>query len=305
MNRIQALVEQAKLRLERARADHDVVDIAVRTFKRYGDDDGGPLAAGLTYYTFFSFFPLLMFGVAILGYVTAGNPDLREDIIENAFKSVPMIRDALIPPGLDDIIRNRQEIAGIGFVLAIYAGSGAVVALEHALNRIYRVEVEGNWFQKRAKSLVWLAILGGLVLASLAASTISNWSEQIFDFLEPLGDLMPVVVFALLGILISTVAFSAAYKFLPKRDATWREVLPGALVGAVAFEILKYAGTFYVDRGKDARNATFGIFATAATLLVVAFLMSQLTLLCAELNAVLAERRLTRQSQVTKEGGNE
>ena len=305
MNRIKALVEQAKLRLERARADHDVVDIAVRTFKRYGDDDGGPLAAGLTYFTFFSFFPLLMLGVAILGFVTAGDPVLRQEIIDNAFDAVPMIRDSLIPPGLDEIIEKRQEIAGIGLLLAVYAGSGAVVALEHALNRIYRVEAEGNWFQKRLKSLLWLGVLGGLVLASLAASTISNWSKQIFDFLEPLGDLMPVIIFAILGIAISTVAFAAAYKFLPKRAAGWREVLPGALVGAIAFEILKYAGTFYVERGKDARNATFGVFATAATLLVVAYLMSQLTLLCAELNAVLAERRLTRQSQVTKEGGPE
>ena len=63
-----------------------------------------------------------------------------------------------------------------------------------------------------------------------------------------------------------------------------------ALLAGGVFEILKTVGTLYIARGQQGREATFGAFATAATLLVASYLLSQITLLAAELNAVLAER---------------
>jgi uncharacterized BrkB/YihY/UPF0761 family membrane protein len=41
--------------------------LAVR--QKYGDDQGGYLAATITYYGFFSLFPLLLVFVTLLGYV--------------------------------------------------------------------------------------------------------------------------------------------------------------------------------------------------------------------------------------------
>ena len=70
MDRLKRLAALAKLQIEKARARWGGVDIAVRTFKRYSEDDGGSYAAALTYYTFFSIFPLLLFAAAALGYVT-------------------------------------------------------------------------------------------------------------------------------------------------------------------------------------------------------------------------------------------
>ena len=81
MSAVADAVNQAKLRLERARARWSAVDVGVSTFKRFSEDDGGTLAAALTYYIFFSIFPLLLFAVAALGFVLRGNEELKADIL--------------------------------------------------------------------------------------------------------------------------------------------------------------------------------------------------------------------------------
>ncbi|HEY7873604.1 MAG TPA: YihY/virulence factor BrkB family protein [Actinomycetota bacterium] len=294
MERIKRLIAQAQLVLERARARYGVVDIVVRTFKRFSEDEGGPRSAALTYYIFFSIFPLLLFAVSGLGYVAFLSEPVKKDLIDAGVEAFPMLRDVLSPNGLDQIVQNRGTLAGLGFVLALYAGTGVVLAMEHALNRIHHVEDEGNFFQKRLWSLKWLGMLGLAAAATVVAGTLANVVVDVMDG----GAAAAIVAVLLLGVgfLLNLLVFMSAFRFLTRKEQSWRDVFPGALVGAIAFEILKYFGAAYIERGSQAREATFGAFATTAAFLVASYLLSQIILLSAELNAVLGERRTTRQS---------
>jgi membrane protein len=293
---VRKLATQAKLLIERARARWAVVDVAVGTLRRFSSDDGSSYAAALTYYTFFSIFPLLVFGITALGYLTFGNAGLQDDILNAGLETVPMLRDALSPNGLETIKERRQELALTGVVLALYSGSGAVVALEHALNKLWRVSEEPKFVKKRLRSLVWLAILGGAAVTSLALSAVARTLGSLVGGLPGLGEALGIVLLHAVGIAVGTLVFGAAFRVLPAMDLAWSAVLPGAIVAASAFEVLKSLGATYLQAGAASRNATFGSFATAAGLLVASYLISQITLLSAEVNVVLAERRATRQS---------
>lgn len=283
------LTERMKSQVERARARWAPFDVAVGTFQRFSADDGGSYAAALTYYAFFSIFPLLLFAAAILGYVVVDDPDLRGELIKKGLKTVPVLRDAFKPDGIDTIIENRGSIALTAAGLALYSGSGAVVALEHALNKLHRVEQEPGFLAKRLRSLKWLGILGVLSLLAIAAGSVAGLGQELFG--EQLAVKVASTVVGLgLGIAINTLAFATAYKFLPVVETKWREVLPGALVAGVLFQALNFGGTAYLARGETARNDTFGTFAAAATLLVASYLIAQITLLAAEVNLVLADR---------------
>ena len=285
MERIKRLVALAKLRVEKARARWGWFDVIVRTFKRFGEDDGGSYAAALTYYTFFSIFPLLLFSIAALGYLTFGNESLQQDLVGSGLKTVPILKDTLTPDGIKVIQESRGSLALTGLVLALYSGSGVIVALQHALNKIQHEDDEPNWVQKRLRSLMWLGILGAGAVASLALSTVVGFAPGPF-----------AVVMSLAGALaLNAGLFATAFKFLPAKTRSWREVLPGSIVASVGFEILKVAGTSYLARGEAARSETFGAFAAAASLLIASYLIAQVILLSAEVNEVLAERRATRQ----------
>ena len=287
-NLLQGVTDRAKALLADARERSRVIDVVAATFQRYSDDDGGSYAAALTYYTFFSIFPLLLFGAAVLGYLTFNDPGLREDLFKEGLKTVPVIRDAFEPKGVDAIIANRRAIALTALGLALYSGTGAVVALQHALNKIHRLEDEPGWLAKRLRSVKWLAILGVGGLLAVGVGTVAGFAETLLGD-GALGATAATVAALAGGVLVTTLLFATAYKFLPARKQTWRQVLPGALVAAVLFQILNLAGTTYLARGESTRNDTFGTFAAAATLLVASYLISQITLLAAEVNLVLAE----------------
>ena len=294
VDRIKRLIAQLKVRVERARARYAAVDVTIRTFKRFSEDDGGTRSAALTYYIFFSIFPLMLFAISALGYAAFLSEDTKKDLIRAGVDAFPMLRDVLSPHGLEHIVNHRGSLIGIGAVLGLYSGSGVVVALEHALNKIQHLDEEGNFIQKRVASLKWLGTLGLMAIVSVVAGTLAKILQDLFDLGDALAIVSSVALVAL-GFVLNLGIFMSAFKFLPAKKLGWREVFPGALAGAIGFEVLKFFGAAFIQRGAQAREATFGAFATAAGLLVAAYLLSQIILLSAELNAVLAERRSSRQ----------
>jgi YihY family inner membrane protein len=285
LSAIKGVGTRAKLEVEKARARYDVVDIAVQTFKRHSEDDGGFYAAALTYFTFFSIFPILLFATAALGYASFLSEGMRGDLLEAGKGTFPLIRRFLQPRNLASIEEHRGALALTGLGLALYSGSGAVAALQHALNRIYRIPDRTSALARRLNAVRWLAMFGTITLISVALGGIGA--------LLP-GPFQTVLTF-FGSFAVTLLLFTTAFRFLPNRTrCPWRDVLPGAVVATVVFESLKIFGAIYawVSEG---RTTTFGVvFVTAAALLVASYVLSQVTLLAAELNAVVAERRITR-----------
>jgi inner membrane protein YhjD len=289
-----------KLQVERARARYGWFDVMVETVKTFSRDDGGSYTAALTYYMFFSLFPILLFSASIVGFLTAGNEELRKSILDAGLSSVPLLRDVLSPAGLEAIEARRGALALTGLFMSLYAGSGAIVALEHALNRFSGVRAEPNWVQKRLRSLKFLGMFGVAVLVSLALGGLAGFAAEIFS--PNVHLLVGLLLGHVTGFLVGVLIFASAYRFLPAVDVGWRDVLPGAVTAALAFELLKEFGALFLERGGAAREATFGVFAISAALLVACFLMAQVTLMAAELNNVLMDRRATRQNQGSDKG---
>lgn len=295
-------IARIKLAIERARSRYGAVDVTFQTFKNYSLVDGGSYAAALSYYFFFSIFPLLLFTASILGYLTFGNEALRQDLLDAGLRSVPLLKAILSPETLELIEERREEIAITGTLLALYSGTGAVVALEHALNKIHGVTEEANFIAKRLEALKWLVILGGATIISLGLGTLAGFATKIFE--GSLATVSSLLLGHLVGALVGTFTFATAFRFLPNKAFTWREVLPGAIAAALAFEVLKELGTWYLEQGAKGRAQTFGTLAAAAGFLVASYLIAQVTLLAASLNDVLAQRRLTRHpsGMLDKEG---
>ena len=111
--------------------------------------------------------------------------------------------------------------------------------------------------------LMGLAWLGGASVIFAAPFGITTSSTSFPGFLAPLG----IVV----GLAVNFALWLWAMKVLPNRDVGWKALVPGAVFGAVGFEILKAVGSIYVPRLVASSQALYGtlgiVFATLAWLL--------------------------------------
>ncbi len=87
--------------------------------KRYGEDRGKHYASLISYYGFFSLFPLLLAFVSLLGIVLRGRTGLQQDIIDSALGRFPVLGDDLTAKGA--ITGNGWALA-FGLAAAIWAG---------------------------------------------------------------------------------------------------------------------------------------------------------------------------------------
>ena len=68
---------------------HRWLGVPIAVVYKFVDDQGGYLAALITYYGFLSLFPLLLIFSTVLGFLLPGNPALQQQLIDSALATVP------------------------------------------------------------------------------------------------------------------------------------------------------------------------------------------------------------------------
>ena len=249
--------------------------------KKFGDDQAGNLAALISYYAFFSLFPLMLVLVTVLGMVLQRNTELREAIQDSALANFPVIGEeisrnvkALDAPGLT---------LAIGIVLALWAGLGVLKVLQTAMNTIWNVPYRHrpNFLKTLLRAVIMLAVLGAITIGSAVAGSIGAGNDN------PLLSL----VWVLVSLVLNLALFLLAFRILTSADVSWGDVFPGALMAAIAWTGLQALGGYFVRHQLDGATETYGTFATVIGLLAWMYLGAQVTLLAAEVN-VVRKRRL-------------
>jgi YihY family inner membrane protein len=157
------------------------------------------------------------------------------------------------------------------------------VAIQNALDVVWGVPVNKrpNPFLARLRSLLMLALLGAGVLLTTVLTAVSGLGEQ----LGPLGRAAAAAV----SVVVNGGLFLLAFRALTARSVTVREVLPGAVLAAVGWQVLQAIGTGYVDSQLRGTSQVYGLFAIVLGLMAWIYLEAVVVVLSAELNVVVAD----------------
>jgi membrane protein len=251
--------------------------------RKYSEERAGYLAATIAYYAFLSIFPLMLVFVTLLGYALEGDVERQRRLVDSALADFPVLGPQL-QSNVHPLQGNGLALA-IGIGIALWAGTGVCLALEYAFDRIWGVPSKrrSNFVMARLRALAWIAVLGlvtlvGAVIGGLSASTVSY------------GALARIAALGV-SLALSVTVFTTAFRVLTSASPTVREVLPGALIAAFAWEALLTIGGYYVAHQLRNASNTYGTFAFVIVLLGWLYLAAMIAVLAAELNVVLARRR--------------
>ncbi len=282
MNRIKRLLARA----DDYQQAHLALGFPLAVVKKFGDDQAGNLAALIAYYGFFSLFPLLLVLVTVLGFVLSGNPHLQHDILNSTFSQFPIIGDQLRT--------NIHSLNGSGIALVIgiigtlYGGLGICNAAQNALNQVWQVPMteRPGFLPRTLRSLLLLVVVGGGILVTTAVSGFGSGKGTIGIGLR------------IAAIVVSLVAnfglFVLAFRVLTVRDVAIRDLVPGAIIAAVAWQILQMVGGYYVTNTLKNASQVYGFFGIVIGLLAWIYLEAQIVLYAAEVNVVRAHKLYPR-----------
>jgi membrane protein len=240
--------------LDRFRARYPWFDHVMRAQERYQDSKGDFYAAGITYFTVFAIFPLLMVAFAIGGFVLARQPELLASIEERIKSTVSGNVGEQLVDLMDAAIKSRTSVGVIGLATAAWAGLGWMANLREALSQMWgfhRDEPRG-FVRNKLSDLAALVGTFIAIVVTISLTALGN-SELMKDVLKLLGlqnvpgvDLALRVVSLVMSLLIAWLLFTWIIARLPRESVNIRSSVRAGLLAAVGFEVFKQVATIYL-----------------------------------------------------------
>jgi YihY family inner membrane protein len=213
--------------------------------------------------------------------VLAGNPTLRDQIINTAVGRIPVIGEQIkseVHP-----LEGSTTALIVGIIGTIYGSLGVGFAAQNAMNTVWNIPFVRwpNIFKRYLRTFGAIGLLGLGILSSTALTT----------FATAIANGVTSTVFSVAGAFVVNLGlFLLAFMVLTAEPLRPRDVAVGVVCAAVFWQTLQLIGIWYVGRGLAQASPTYGVFAIVITLLSWLYLGSQLTLLAAEINVVLRYR---------------
>jgi membrane protein len=274
--------------------------IARKGIVAFIDDDALSRGAAIAFYAVTGFVPALIVAVALLNAVF-GEALIRH-VVTRALavlmghegRVVAMIAAKRASGSASGL---GAELIGLGIL--IVTASGAFSEIQSALNGIWKVGASGlsfvAWLRARLISLLLVTSLGALLLVSIVVTAaIAVWAPHL-HFQAVLSGATLAVLNFLLSFVLASLLFAAIYKVLPDIALRWSDVIVGAMVTALLYEI----GQVLIGAYLESRTTFAGYGATGATIVLLLWIYysAQVFLLGAELTKVYATRHRTELSR--------
>lgn len=260
--------------------------------RMYAVDVSG-LGAQLAYFFLLSFFPLLIFLVALLPLL-----NLNQEHVFDFMQSVVPTEVFLLTQGtIVDILtsNNNGGILSLSIIGTVWSASRGVDALIKALNEAYDTKPKLGIIV-RGWSIVFTIALVVIILIALTLPILGlRYGYQLFDYLGFEQSFITIWMYVqwILPPLLIFIVLVLIYWIIPNTDPRLKilSVLPGSFFSTIAWVILIYAFSYYINNFGNIFS-TYGSIASVIVLMLWLYFTGMILIFGGLLNATFQSRRL-------------
>jgi membrane protein len=253
------------------------------------------LAAGVAFYAFLAFVPLIASVVLVYGVV--GDPQTVAQSIDLLDGLAPKEVLSILQDQLMAIVTSSKTAQGFGLALAVfvslYGAMRAATAMTAALNIIYEEhETRSIVRTTLVAALITLGMVGVALIGIVAISLFTYARNFLTIYLGPAAAvLIQWLTWAFAGALVS-FTFAIFYRYAPdRRAAKWRWLSVGSVLSTLLWVAITFGFGFYVSDITN-YNATYGSLAAVVIFLMWLFLSAYAVLIGAEVNAEMERQTM-------------
>ena len=216
--------------------------------------------------------------------------------IETLIDDIFAMLGRFAPPEVLTIITDQiREIAAgeqgglltLGFLLAIWSSSAAMVAIIDTLNRAYDIDEARPWWKVRLIAIGLTMGLALFILVSFALVLVGPTAAQWIADRTPLGEVFVwtwmivqwPIVFA-----IAATGIGLVYYFAPDAEQDWVWLTPGSIMATILWLAASLAFKFYLA-SFGSYTETYGAIGGIMILMLWFYLSGVVLLVGAEMNA--------------------
>lgn len=276
-------IERVARRIDAFQQRHTVTAVVYGVVKKYGDDNAGVLVTNLAYSAFVAVFPLLLVLVTVLALVLSGDPGARASLEHSTFSEFPLVGSTL-SRNIHELRRSSSIGLVIGLLGLLWGSTGLAQSGQFSMSQVWNLEGPDRpgYLPRLLRSVGFLSVMAlGLIVSTFLAGFGTFGRHNL-----AIG-----LVGEVLAALVNIGQYLLAFRVLTPKKVDTRSLVPGAILGGIAWTLLQALGGYLVGHDLKGDSEVYGTFGVVLGLLAWLYLGVEISIYAAELNTVL-ERRL-------------
>lgn len=246
--------------------------------ERFQQDECPMRAAALAFTGVFSLIPLLLLGLAILGFLLPEPGQATEYLAKFLSQMMPgqsaqrALREILQQINLEEAVQGllKGSVWALlfGLISQVWVGTSLFVTAATPMNAAWDVTETRSFLRLRLVGLSVFAGAAALFLLSLLPSAGPDFVRRLHIPWLGLPEHVPFWVealFMLLALAIDVGMFVLIYRFLPNTKVPWRVALIGGAIAGLLWELFKKGFAVYLSHFGNF-NKLYGAFGGIALL---------------------------------------
>lgn len=259
--------------------------------KKITHDAVAAFSAQTAFFIIISAFPFLVLIVSVLEKIPFISADMMYTVLDIFPRTVMEYMENIIK---EICSGNSVAIISISAAVLLWSASKGVTSIMRGLNFIYKIDEKRNFLEIRLVSvgytigfvvyivLTLIFIFGGGMLSSLLKSRLPEnlFFTVIYRIVSFLGKLM-----------LLTVLFGLVYLIVPKRKATIKSQLPGAVLSALGWLGYSWFYSFYIDH-LAGNSYVYGSLTSIILIMLWLYVCMYIFFIGGEVNSIISGEEL-------------